>query len=213
MIELVQTDQIDGRLHRPAEANGSGIVLSHGAGANCDAPLLVSLSSALETSGVTVLRCNLKFRQQRASGPPFRGSGPADRDGLRRAADWLREQVDGPIYVGGHSYGGRQASILAADNAGIADGLVLLSYPLHPPRQPGQLRTEHFPSLRTRTFFVQGTRDPFGSPQEMQAAIALIPGAAELKLLEGAGHDLKGDDRLSTIAGWVLGFMSLGTGH
>jgi predicted alpha/beta-hydrolase family hydrolase len=94
------------------------------------------------------------------------------------------------VFLGGHSYGGRQASILAAAEPTLADGLLLLSYPLHPPRRPSVLRTAHFPELRTRTLFVHGSRDPFGSLEEVQSALALIPAPTGLVAIEGAGHQL-----------------------
>jgi hypothetical protein len=73
----------------------------------------------------------------------------------------------------------------------VADALVLFSYPLHVPDKPAQLRTEHFPQLRTPALFVHGTKDPFGAPEEMRKAVALIPARHELQLIDGAGHDLR----------------------
>lgn len=102
----------------------------------------------------------------------------------------LRGLAPGHVYLGGHSYGGRQASILASEDPELAAALLLLSYPLHPPRRPGDLRTAHFPTLRTPALFIHGTNDPFGAPDEMRLALALIPARHELVLLEGAGHDL-----------------------
>ena len=75
---------------------------------------------------------------------------------------YLRGRVGGPVVLGGHSYGGRQATMLAAEEPGVAEALLLLSYPLHPPNKPAQLRTAHFPQLRTPALFVSGTKDPFG---------------------------------------------------
>ena len=80
--------------------------------------------------------------------------------------------------------------MLAAEDPALADGLLLLSYPLHPPGKPEQRRTAHFPALRAPALFVHGSRDPFGSHDEMCAALALIPAATELLTIEGAGHDL-----------------------
>jgi predicted alpha/beta-hydrolase family hydrolase len=94
------------------------------------------------------------------------------------------------VFLGGQSYGGRQASMLAASTPDLVDGLLLLSYPLHPPGRPAQLRTAHFPQLRTAVLFVQGSRDPFGSPEEIEAAIKLIPGKTKLAIVEGQGHGL-----------------------
>jgi len=94
------------------------------------------------------------------------------------------------IYLGGHSYGGRQASMLAAEDPGLAKALLLLSYPLHPPGKPDQLRTAHFPNLRSPAVFVHGAADPFGSIAELTAAVAMIPAQTQILPIEGAGHDL-----------------------
>jgi predicted alpha/beta-hydrolase family hydrolase len=80
--------------------------------------------------------------------------------------------------------------MLAADEQGVADGLLLLSYPLHPPGRPDRPRTEHLPRLRIPALFVHGTRDPFGSSEEMEAALKLIPAKTSLLRVEGVGHDL-----------------------
>jgi len=182
---------IRGFLHRPAQPSGEGLVLTHGAGANCNAPVLLAAAGAFQAAGVTVLRCDLPFRQKRGSGPPHPAGAAADREGLRLAVAALREIVTGALYLGGHSYGGRQASILAAEQPDIARALLLLSYPLHPPNKPEQLRTAHFPKLRMPATFVHGAADPFGSIAEMERAIAAIPAKARLIVAEGAGHDLK----------------------
>jgi len=80
--------------------------------------------------------------------------------------------------------------MLASDDATVVDGLLLLSYPLHPPRKPQQLRTAHFPKLSTPAMFVHGSRDPFGSLEELESALKLVPAATTLIPVEGAGHDL-----------------------
>jgi predicted alpha/beta-hydrolase family hydrolase len=80
--------------------------------------------------------------------------------------------------------------MLAAESPGLVEALLLLSYPLHPPRKPQQLRTAHFPQIHTPALFVSGTKDEFGTVDEMRAAIAVIPAKTELQMIEGAGHDL-----------------------
>jgi predicted alpha/beta-hydrolase family hydrolase len=115
-----------------------------------------------------------------------------DREGLRRAVSVLCPQTPGRIFLGGHSYGGRQGSMLAAEQPHLVSGLLLLSYPLHPPRKPAELRTTHFPQLKTPSLFVHGGRDPFGSHNEMKAALALIAAQTMLLEIEGAGHELLG---------------------
>ena len=186
-----EADGVRGFLHTPDGARERGLVLTHGAGSNCAAPLLVAVASALCGAGITVLRCDLPFRQRRPSGPPHPAGAAADRAGLAQAVVALRGRVSGPVLLGGHSYGGRQASMLAADDPTIAPALLLLSYPLHPPKQPDKLRTEHFARLRVPTVFVHGTTDGFGSPAELEAAIAAIPAPTTLIPIAGAGHDLK----------------------
>jgi predicted alpha/beta-hydrolase family hydrolase len=181
---------VHGFLHRPAGPAGRGLVLTHGAGSDCDVPVLVAVAEAFARAGITVLRCDLPFRQARASGPPLPATAARDREGLRRAVTALRPFVPGAIALGGHSYGGRQASMVAADDAGLVDALLLLSYPLHPPRRPNQRRTQHFGSLRTPVLFVHGSRDPFGSVAEIEEARRSISGRSALVAVEGAGHDL-----------------------
>src|SRR3954451_17678376 len=102
-------------LHRPDVPSGTGMVLTHGAGANCRSALLVAVAGMLAERGVTVLRYDLPFRQKRPSGPPHPSGAAADRVGLREAVEAIRGVVGGPIYLGGHSYGGRQATMLAAE--------------------------------------------------------------------------------------------------
>jgi uncharacterized protein len=177
-------------LHVPENSSKDGLVLTHGAGSNCESPLLVALATAFCESGLTVLRCDLPFRQLRPHGPPPRGSTERDQQGLRRAIEAIRKQVPGRVFLGGHSYGGRQGSMLATSEPGLADALLLLSYPLHPPKDPANLRTAHFPALRTPALFVQGTRDAFGTIEEMTAALKLIPARTQLLPVEGAGHEL-----------------------
>ncbi|HEX9121635.1 MAG TPA: alpha/beta family hydrolase [Terriglobales bacterium] len=181
---------VRGFLHTPANSSGDGLVLTHGAGANCQSPLLVALANAFCEAGMTVLRCDLPFRQLRPQGPPQRGSAERDQQGLRRAVESIRRIVSGRVFLGGHSYGGRQGTLLAAGAPGLADGLLLLSYPLHPPKRPTELRTAHFPSLQTPALFVSGTRDGFGTIEEMAAALTLIPARTQLVTIEGAGHEL-----------------------
>ena len=181
---------VRGFLHPPANPNGDALILTHGAGSDCTAPLLVALSETFSGHGCVVLRCDLPFRQERRAGPPFPGDAERDRAGLRNAIVVVRKSIAGRIFLGGHSYGGRQATMLCAAEPELASGLLLLSYPLHPPRKPDQLRIQHLPNLRTPSLFVHGTRDPFGSIEEIAKAMQLIPAKTELMKVEGAGHDL-----------------------
>ena len=207
---------VRGFLHTPESPNDNGLLLTHSAGGNAQAPLLRALADTFAANGFMVLRCNLPFRQVRSFGPPGPGDAARDRAGLKNAieamkrilADGVKENVGAPrladvarrgnsngglmrIFLGGHSYGGRQSSMLCAEESDLVAGLLLLSYPLHPPGKPAQLRTAHLPQLRCPVAFVQGTADPFGSPDELRAATRLPAGPVQLVLVDGAGHDLK----------------------
>jgi predicted alpha/beta-hydrolase family hydrolase len=152
--------------------------------------MLVALANAFSSAGVTVLRCDLPYRQKRPFGPPR--ASAEDRAGLQNAVAALRSMVPGRLFLGGQSYGGRQATMVAAEQNGLLDGLLIFSYPLHPPGKQSQLRTEHFPSLRTPTLFVHGSEDPFATENEIRAALKLIPAETSLLEIGGAGHDLYG---------------------
>ncbi len=186
----IEEGSVRGYLDRAAGPPRDGLVLTHGAGGDCRMPLLTAVAAAFVRAGVTVLRCDLPFRQKRARGTPARGDAERDRAGLRDAAALLRSAVPGRVFLGGQSYGGRQASMLLAEDPEIASALLLLSYPLHPPGQPDQLRTAHLSALRTPTLFVHGGRDPFAAEEELRAAAALIPARVRVVELEKAGHDL-----------------------
>jgi predicted alpha/beta-hydrolase family hydrolase len=197
---------VRGFLHRSSHPNGDGLVLTHGAGSNCQSPLLIALADTFASAGFVVLRCDLPFRQDRSFGPPGPGEAKRDRAGLRNAIAAIKSLASSRIFLGGHSYGGRQASMLCAEQPEEAAGLLLLSYPLHPPRKPDQLRTQHFFNLRTPALFVHGVSDPFGSIQEMQQALKIIPAKTTLLPIESAGHDLgfKGKSKRQELPGNVL---------
>ncbi|HEX5227645.1 MAG TPA: alpha/beta fold hydrolase [Bryobacteraceae bacterium] len=186
------------------------LLLTHGAGGNRNSPLLVALEKAFAEHDVTVIRYDLPFRQARPNGPPRPADAARDREGLQSELLKLREKHPGQVWVGGASYGGRQASMLAAEKPGLADRLLLLSYPLHPPGKPQQLRTAHLEQLKTPTFFVHGSRDPFATEEELKAAIALIPARAELLEIPGGGHDL-GRKHSDVAARIVSSFLAFAT--
>jgi predicted alpha/beta-hydrolase family hydrolase len=201
--------QVRGFLHRPKNPNGNGIVLTHGAGANCRTDLLCGLAEAFTSAGFVALRIDLPFRQKRPFGPPGRSDAENDRSGLRNAVEALKKLGVKKLFLGGHSYGGRQATILGAAEPELVQALLLLSYPLHPPARPSELRTQHFPELQTAALFAHGSRDGFGSLAEIEANLKLIPGKTRLVPIESAGHDLKSKtgDVAARIVSEFLGFM------
>ena len=172
-------------------ANGDGLALTHGAGSNCNAPLLVSLARAFCDSGMwccaTISRSAFSAPAARPPPPARRAIAKAWPQPRPKCANW-RRAASSPA---DHSYGGRQTAMIAAERPGLADGLLLLSYPLHPPGKPEQLRTAYFPQWRTPALFVHGTRDPFGTIEELRAAIAAIPARVDILAVQSAGHDLK----------------------
>lgn len=198
---------VRGWLHSPDGTPVAALGLTHGAGANCQAALLVAVAEAFCAKGFAVLRYDLPFRQARPSGPPT-GSQARDREGIRHVSQVLRELVPGvPLYLGGHSYGGRQTTMIAAEDRSVADALLLLSYPLHPPAQPDKLRTEHFPQLHVPALFVHGVKDEFGTIPEVEAALALIPARTQLRPVDKAGHSLN-VKFAAQIADWFVTFTS-----
>jgi len=204
MEQVFEADDLRGVLHTPEQATGDALALTHGAGSDASAPLLVSLSRAFCEAGLFVLRYDLPFRV--AGGSPTSPAAQArDREGVARAVQALRQRAKGRVFAGGHSYGGRQTAMIAAERPGLADGLLLLSYPLHPPRKPDQPRTGFFPEWRTPALFVHGTRDPFGTLEELRGAIQGIPARVELLVVDGGGHDLKPAARMG---GEILEMMA-----
>ena len=204
--ESIDAGGVKGFLDRPGMASKSGLLLAHGAGSNANTAILKAVSARLcDPYGWTVLRCDLPFRQRHA-GPPRPTEAAADREGLRQALAVLREAVGASarLFLGGHSYGGRQATMLAAEDLGLdAAGMLLMSYPLHPPGKPEKLRTAHLPSVRLPAFFAHGSRDDFGTREEMETALKLIPAATQLMIVEAAGHDLGGGKKLAFVDAFV----------
>jgi len=188
-VDVAGDPPVRGALHRVASQAADGLVLTHGAGGNKDAPLLVAVAEAFVARGVSVLRCDLPYRQARPRGAPSPAGAARDREGLRAALAVLRTKAAGRLFLGGHSYGGRQASMLLAEQPTLAHALLLQSYPLHPPGRPAALRTAHLPQLQVPTLFVHGITDPFATPAELESARALIPGRTHVLSIK-AGHDL-----------------------
>ena len=173
--------------------------MAPGASASRDHPSLVTIDSAVTPLGVVVERIDLpKGKAERAV--------PVAVAAARALADAGHERV----FLGGRSFGGRVCSMAVAAGdvpAAIAAGLVLISYPLHPPGKPTQLRTEHFPSLQVPCLFVSGTRDAFigSDPGELQAAAKAIRGKVTHVLIEGGDHGLRGKDAVvaAAIVNWL----------
>jgi uncharacterized protein len=167
--------------------DGPTVVLAHGAGAPMDSPFMNILAAGLGAAGLRAARFEFPYmRRRRETGH----RGAPDREPALRAA-WREtiEELGGGerLVIGGKSMGGRMAS-LVADEMKVR-GLVCLGYPFHPPDKPDRLRTSHLHDLRTPTLIVQGTRDPFGTPEEV-AGYDLSP-AIRVLWLEDGDHSFK----------------------
>ena len=184
---------IDGIAHEPDKTPHGVVVLTHGAGGNRDSPMLVKVCDEWASRGWLAIRYNLPYRRRRPKGPPS-GSAAADRAGIAEAVALARTLTEGPVIAGGHSYGGRQTSMAVAGEGSeaplVVDVLTLFSYPLHPPGKPERARTEHLPRITAPTVFTHGSADPFGTLDELTAAVALVVGPTELVAIPGARHDL-----------------------
>jgi len=179
-----------------------GLLLTHGAGSDRDHPSLIAIEQAV--APWPVRRMNFPYRRE--------GRRPPDRAPkllaalTEEAAAFVRAAHIGParLALGGRSMGGRMCSMAVADGLPAA-ALVLVSYPLHPPGKPDRLRVEHLPQITVPCLFVSGTRDPFGTPEELFEATASMPGLVTHHWVEGGRHDLKGSDAAvaDVVAGWL----------
>lgn len=182
-------DDIAGVAHEPDGTPAGVVVLTHGAGGNRESPMLVRICEQWAAQGWLAVRYNLPYRRRRPKGPPS-GSAAGDREGIVEAIAAARALAEGPLIAGGHSYGGRQTSMVVAENPGLVALLTPFSYPLHPPGKPDRLRTEHFGVITRPTVFTQGSADPFGTIEELRTAARLIPAPVRIVEITGARHDL-----------------------
>lgn len=187
----------------------AALLLTPGAGADRDQAALVAIDAAVSACGVVVERMDFPYRKagRRAPDKP-----PVLLTAVREGAEALAARAGvAPerVLLGGRSMGGRICSMAVADGL-PALGLVLVSYPLHPPGKPDRLRVEHFPRLAVPCLFVSGTRDAFGTPEELDAHTAAIPGAVTSHWIEGGDHGLRRkDDEVAEIVGrWVEGLVN-----
>lgn len=184
------------------EPTALGLVLTHGAGGDRDQHTLVAIAEGL--APLPVERINFPYRNQ--------GRRPPDR--APKLLAFLREEIPaiasrlevdpGRLVLGGRSMGGRMCSMAVAEGMPAA-GLVLLSYPLHPPKKPENLRTGHFPEINVPCLFISGDRDPFGSPEEFDQHLPAINGPVTTVWLEGVGHDPKKADAeiVAAVESWL----------
>jgi uncharacterized protein len=177
-------------LHRPSEVRGAPVLLSHGAGGDLDSAGLVALAELLADLGHPVVRANLPYREAGRRAAP-RAESNVGHFGRLLASAGEVTGLDGPWIAGGKSYGGRVASLLAAEDAG-ADvlGLLFYGYPLHPPGKPDRLRVDHWPRVPVPCLFLQGTRDSFCDLDLLEEHVHKLPRRATIQRVEGGDHSL-----------------------
>jgi uncharacterized protein len=186
-------DHIAGVAEQPHGPPTGVVVLTHGAGGNRESPMLQQVCQEWAKRGWLAVRYDLPYRRRRPTGPPS-GSAATDRAGIVEAIAVCRGLAQGPLIAGGHSYGGRQTSMVVAAGSALptkVDVLTLFSYPVHPPGKPERARTEHLPDITVPTVFTHGTSDPFGTPAELRDAAALVTGTTAVVEIAGARHDLR----------------------
>ena len=177
-----------------------GVVLFPGAGSSREHVALLAIENQL--SPLPVLRVDFPYRKV---GKKFPDKAPVlvqcVKDEVRAFAESIGcETTD--LVIGGRSMGGRMCTMAASDTEDVlrVAGVVCIGYPLHPPKKPEQLRTEHLPRLAVKTLFISGTRDEFGAPEELASAFTLLPSPPVVHLIEGGRHELKGhDERVATL--------------
>jgi len=181
------------------------LLLTPGASANRNQPSLVALDEALSARGMVVERMNFPYTEagrRSPDKPPVLIQ--AVRDG---AAALTKKATTRPPFValGGRSMGGRICSMAVADGLPAA-ALVLISYPLHPPGKPDQLRVQHFPSIEVPCLFVSGTRDAFATPDELESATKAIKGAVTHIWIDGGDHGLRNKDKyvVESVGSWLF---------
>jgi predicted alpha/beta-hydrolase family hydrolase len=195
-IDVTASEAVTALLY-PAAARdraGIGLVLAHGAGANQMHAFMVRFASGLAARGIDAVTFNFLYTEQ--------GRRLPDRnDTLElcwrkvleacRAGEIGRKLKNETLAIGGKSMGGRIATQIAAAGADGISGLVLLGYPLHPPGQPEKLRARHLPAIRAPMLFVQGSRDAFGTPDELEPIIGKLKPPADLFVVENGDHSFK----------------------
>ena len=202
----------------PKRGADRAVLLAHGAGADMHAAALTAVADALADAKVPSLRFNFPYKAAGRRGPD---RPPVLAAAVRESAAELARRTKLPpdrLVLGGRSMGGRICSLVVADDTDPlpALGLVLLGYPLHPPGKPETLRVEHFPRITVPCLFVSGTRDAFGTPDELHTHVRAIKGRTEWHWIESADHGFKPlkssgisvDDALAGAAASVVAFVT-----
>ena len=191
-----------------------GVILFPGAGTDANHQSLVAIETSIKQSQpeINVRRVDFAYR---IAGRSFPDRAPVLVETVQNAVldaakDW--DCATNQIVIGGRSMGGRMCSMAITDTLQRLDvaALVCISYPLHPPKQPKKMRTEHLPRINVRTLFISGTRDEFGTVEELKTATLNIGSTVTHKWIDGARHDLKNRDEevAELVANWIVSLRS-----
>jgi predicted alpha/beta-hydrolase family hydrolase len=192
-VDVGSGEQTTALVYPAAEPRiGAALILAHGAGAGQHSPFMTSFADALAARGADLITFNFLYTERKRRLPD---RAPVLESCYRAVIAAARDQVDSAqhaLFVGGKSMGGRIATQVAAADAGLpVTGLVLLGYPLHPPGQPDRLRDAHLPGVARPMLFVQGTRDTFGTPDELVPILARVAPAPTMHPVAGGDHSFK----------------------
>jgi predicted alpha/beta-hydrolase family hydrolase len=189
-IRLNDTDSVTGLLYaaNKSQRRGVTLLLGHGAGADQTSAFMVSFATGLAARGVDIVTFNFLYTEQGRRAPDTNSRLETCCRAAIDAARGLRKLKANRLMIGGKSLGGRIASQVAA--TGVADlaGLVFLGYPLHAPGKADQPRTAHLPQIQAPLLFLQGTRDPFGTPAELRSMIKKLKLPATIYEVAGGDH-------------------------
>ncbi|HEY4407384.1 MAG TPA: alpha/beta fold hydrolase [Xanthobacteraceae bacterium] len=189
-VEIAPDQKVTATVYPAAKREAAGItlILGHGAGAGQKSAFMVSFATALAARGIDTVTFNFLYMEQRRRLPDSKDKLEACYRAVIETV--ARRKRGGKLAIGGKSMGGRIASQVAAGDAPQVAGLVLLGYPLHPPGKPDQLRAKHLSAIKAPMLFVQGSRDTFGTPDELAPILGKLK-AAELFEVAGGDHSFK----------------------
>ena len=191
-VEVAPSQHVTALGYPAAGGNPAGVtlILGHGAGADQTSAFMVAFATALAERGIEIVTFNFLYSEHGRRIPDPNGRLESC---WRAVIESVRGRItsDGKLAIGGKSMGGRIASQVAADGVEDLAGLVFLGYPLHPPGRPDRLRVAHLPGVRAPMLFVQGSRDAFGTPAELQPIIGRLQPSADLFVVEGGDHSFK----------------------
>lgn len=198
-VEIAPSPSVTAVSYRAKAQDRAGVtlILGHGAGADQTSAFMVGFATALAARGIDIVTFNFAYSEQRRRAPDpnsrleacYRAVIDSVRGGKSFGLDKLA--------IGGKSMGGRIASQVAAAGMGELAGLVFLGYPLHPPGRSDRFRAAHLPGVSAPMLFIQGSRDAFGTPDELQPIIRQLPSCADLYVVEGGDHSFKVPKRAS----------------